>query len=214
MRNNSVIIATNARFLADVLMGKLLDAGLQVFVAVTDDDLAAKIKALFPRFIFIEHCFHGHGTDIFIQRMVRRNKGVRVAVWAVSEVKPIAAARYIAAGAESFFSLRDTDSKIESIICRIAEGRHYCPADVEAVLDKDCAYPVIGEELTLREIEIIKLSVEGKSNRQIGDALSVSVHTIKFHKANIYRKCGGNTPVDILRNGVIRGIINKADFEQ
>ena len=214
MRNNCVIIATNAGFLADMLMGKLLDAGLQVFVTGTDDDLAAKIKAVFPRFIFLEHCFHGHGTDVFIQRMVRRYKSVRVAVWAVSEVKPIAAARYIAAGAESFFSLRDTESHIETILCQIAGGRHYYSADVEEVLEMDRAYPVIGEELTEREREIIRLSVGGKTNQQIADVLSLSVHTVRFHKANIYRKCGGNTPVDILRNGLVRGIIGPEDFQE
>ena len=214
MRNNSVVIATTALFLADMLREKLRDAAFQVFVAATDNDLTAKIKSVFPRFIFLEHCFHGHGTDAFIQQMVKHNRNIRIAVWTVSEVKPLAAARLIAAGAESFFSLRDTDNHIEAIICRIAGGRHYCPADVEAVLDKDCAHPAIGESLTRREIEVIKLSVEGQTNQQIADVLSLTIHTVKFHKGNIYRKCGGNTPVDILRNGLIRGIIHTEDFEE
>ena len=214
MRNSSVIIATNAIFLAETLREKLRDAGLQVFVVGTDNDLVAKIRAVFPRFIFLEHCFHGYGTDAYIQKMVKQNRNVSITVWTASEVKPITAARFIAAGAESFFSLRDTDSNIQAIIFRIAGGRNYYPADVEAVLDKDCAYPAIGEELTRREIEIIKLSVEGKTNQQIADGLSLTIHTVKFHKANIYRKCGGNTPVDILRNGLIRGIIRPEDFQQ
>ena len=214
MRNNGVIVATDAEFLADVLREKLRDAGLHVFVAGNDGDLAGKIKAVFPRFIFIEHCFHGYGTDAYIQRMARQYRGISITVWAASEVKPFAAARFIAAGAESFFSLRDTDSNIGAVILRIAGGRHYYPADVGAALEKDCAYPAIGEGLTGREIEIIKMSVDGKTNQQIGDILSLSVHTVKFHKANIYRKCGGNTPVDILRNGFRRGIIRPEDLEQ
>jgi DNA-binding NarL/FixJ family response regulator len=212
MRGNSVIIATNASFLAGVLRDKLRDAEFQVFTAANDNDLTAKIKAAFPRFVFLEHCFHGHGTDSFVQRLTHYNQNARIVVWTAAEVKPLAAARFILAGAESFFSLRDTDSNIETIICRIAGGRRYCPADVETELEKDCAFPVIGEELTRREIEIMKMSVEGKTNQQIGDTLSVSVHTVKYHKANIYRKCGGNTPVDILRNGLIRGIIHTEDF--
>lgn len=139
---------------------------------------------------------------------------MRIVIWAASEVKPHAAARFIAAGAESFFSLRDSDSNVETILYRIAGGRRYCPADVEATLNTDGPSPAIGEELTRSEIEIIKLSVEGKTNQQIGDTLSLSLHTVKFHKANIYRKCGGNTPVDILRNGLMRGIIHSEDFQQ
>ena len=214
MRSNSVIIATDAGFLAEILKEKLRDAGLQVFTASSDADLTVRMKAVFPRFIFLEHCFHGYGTDSYIQRLVKHNRNLSITVWAASEVKPLAAARFIAAGAESFLSLRDTESNIQTIILRIAGGRQYCPADVEAALDKDCAYPAIGEELTRREVEIIRLTVEGKTNQQIGDMLSLSVHTVRFHKANIYRKCGGNTPVDILRNGLIRGIIHSDDFQQ
>ena len=214
MRNNSVIIATNAEFLAEILREKLRDADFQVVVAATDGDLTAKIKSASPRFIFLEHCFHGHGTDSFILRMVRRNRNLRIAVWAASEVRPITAARYIAAGAESFFSLRDKEEHISTILKRIAEGQPYCPADVEAELDRDYAHPVIGAELTRREIEVIKLTITGKTNEQIGDALGLTVHTVRFHKGNIYRKCGGNTPVDILRNGLIKGIIHQDDFSQ
>ena len=211
MRNNSVIIATKAAFLADALREKLRDAGLTVFVAATESELSDKIRVAFPRFIFLEHCFHGHGTDDFIQRMVKHDGSLRVVVWAAAELKPHAAARFIAAGAESYFSLRDTDSRIESIVCRIAGGRRYCPGDVEAELDKD-AYPVVGEGLTPREVDVVKLSAKGLSNQGIGGALGVSIHTVKFHKLNIYRKCGGNTPVDILRNGIARGIIKEDDF--
>jgi len=214
MRNNSIVIATTAGFFADVLREKLRDASFRVFIAANEDDLAAKIKAAIPRFVFIEHCFHGHGTDAFIKRMVKHNRDMHIVVWAASEVKPFAAARFIFAGAESFFSLRDTDSHIETILCRIAGGRHYCPADVEAVIDKDCAYPVIGEELTQREIQVIKLSIDGKTNQEIANVMHVSIHAVRFHKSNIYRKCGGNTPVDILRNGLLRGIIHTEDFEQ
>jgi DNA-binding NarL/FixJ family response regulator len=213
MRNNSVIIATNACFLADTLREKLRDASFQVFTAATDHELADKIKAVFPRLIFLEHCFHGYGTDVYIQRVVQKNRNIRIAVWAASEVKPLAAARFIAAGAESFFSLRDTNQNIETVFDRIAGGRSYCPADVEAMLNRDSVYPAAGEKLTRREIEIIKLTVSGKSNKEIGGILSLSFHTVRFHKAGIYRKCGGSTPVDILRNGLIRGIISPCDFE-
>ena len=213
MRSNSAIIATTAFFLADMLKEKLRDAGLQVFITANDDDLETRIKATFPWFIFIENCFHGYGTDVFIQQMTKYNKNAHITVWAASEVNPIVATRFIFAGAENFFSLRDTDSHIETIIYQIAGGRHYCPDDVEAVLDKDCAYPVIGEELTQREIQIMKLSVKGQTNQQIGKILSLTVHTVKFHRSNIYRKCGGNTPVDIIRYGLMRGIIHAEDLQ-
>jgi DNA-binding CsgD family transcriptional regulator len=53
--------------------------------------------------------------------------------------------------------------------------------------------------LTPREREVIKLCVNKQSNREIAAALGVKPTTVKAHKMRIYRKCGGNTPVDILR---------------
>jgi two-component system response regulator NreC len=172
------------------------------------------MKAVFPNFIFIENCFCGHCTDAFIKRMVQQYKGLNIVVWAACEVKAPVAARFIFAGAESFFSLRDTESNIETIIYRIAGGRHYYPADVEAAIDSDNGNPVIGEGLTERELQITKNAVKGKSNQEVGDILSLSIHTVKFHKNNIYRKCGGKTPVDILRNGLLRGLLRIEDLEE
>jgi DNA-binding NarL/FixJ family response regulator len=214
MRNNGVIIATNAEFLAGILREKFMAIGLQVFIAASDDDLAEKINSGYSKFILIEHCFHGYGTDVFIHRMVKRNRNMRVAVWAACEVKPVIAARYIEAGAESFFSLRDSESNIETVIKKISWGQRYRPVDVEALLDKEGEEPLFDKDLTKREIEIMKMSVTGKTNEQIGNVFSISINTIKMHKKKIYSKCGGNTALDILRNGLTRGILSIDDLIQ
>jgi DNA-binding NarL/FixJ family response regulator len=44
------------------------------------------------------------------------------------------------------------------------------------------------QKLSYRELEILKTLSEGKSNKEIAEALSVSVFTIKKHVSNIYRK--------------------------
>jgi DNA-binding NarL/FixJ family response regulator len=210
--NNTVCIATDAVLLAKALCSKLSDTDFNSFVVGTAIELEAKIKIMLPRYIFIEDCFFSHDTDIHIQQMAKQYRNTSIAVWSASEVSSHAAARFIVAGAESFFTLRDTSSNIKIIINKIVEGQHYYPADVEMLLERDNAYSEIGEELTGREIEIIKLTITGKTNKQIGSVLEISVHTVKFHKANIYRKCGGNTLIDILRNGLIKGIINQDDL--
>jgi DNA-binding NarL/FixJ family response regulator len=44
--------------------------------------------------------------------------------------------------------------------------------------------------LTGREAEVLRLLAEGRTNREIADALVLSVHTIERHLANAYRKIG------------------------
>ncbi len=47
--------------------------------------------------------------------------------------------------------------------------------------------------LTNREKDVIKLLLEGKSNREIAECLSISVHTVKAHLEHIYEKNGINS---------------------
>ena len=56
------------------------------------------------------------------------------------------------------------------------------------------------------------MTCDNKTNKELGDILSISINTVKMHKKNIYRKCGGNTPVDILINGLRKGVINVEDL--
>ena len=44
--------------------------------------------------------------------------------------------------------------------------------------------------LTRRELEILRLAAEGRSNSEIAGSLWVTEQTVKFHLSNIYRKLG------------------------
>jgi DNA-binding NarL/FixJ family response regulator len=122
------------------------------------------------------------------------------------------AARFLLAGAESYFSLRDTDERIAGILNRIITGRRYYPADVKTIIESNTYFPDMNGKLTMREIEIIKLSVTRQNNQAIAEVLGISVPTVKRHKVNVYRKCGGNTPVDLLRYGLMQGVICLEDL--
>ena len=49
--------------------------------------------------------------------------------------------------------------------------------------------------LTEREIKILSLIIEGKSNPEIADELIISIHTVKVHIESIYRKLGVHNKV-------------------
>ena len=212
MRNKSVIAATNAIFLIQGLIKKLINADFQVFTAVNDNELKAKIKSYNPCFIFLEHCFHGNGTDEFIRDIVSINRNIHIVMWASVDIKPLFAARFIHAGAESFLSLRDSEENIDNILYRIACGNFYYPNDVETALDRDCLFKVNGKLFTKREREIMKLCVPGNTNADIAKILSITDHTVKFHKGNIYKKLGGNRNNDILGKAIKNRIISLEDF--
>ncbi len=55
--------------------------------------------------------------------------------------------------------------------------------------------------LTKRELEVFKLLLQGKSNKQIAAALYISEHTVVFHLGNIYRKLGVSSNVEAIALG-------------
>lgn len=63
------------------------------------------------------------------------------------------------------------------------------------------------ETLTGREREVFQLAVEGLSNPQIAERLSLSARTVEMHRANLTRKLGLKSQTDLVKYAVKRGLI-------
>ena len=63
------------------------------------------------------------------------------------------------------------------------------------------------ESLTPRELEILALVAEGRSNKAIADALGISDQTVKFHVASIIGKLGASNRTEAVRRAVRSGLI-------
>jgi DNA-binding NarL/FixJ family response regulator len=186
---------------------------LPVFTAENEGEFLDRLKTCSPRLVFLEDCFYGRATDEFIEGLVKRKPRLRVIVWACSDVRPAIAARYLAAGAESFFSLREEDKAVKEIVRSLLEGHAYYPPEVGEALDERMSSQVIaGGKLKRREKEIIKLCIDEIHNKEIARRLGVSLSLVKHYKDMLYKRCGGNTPVDILKFGMLRGIIGPEDL--
>ena len=61
--------------------------------------------------------------------------------------------------------------------------------------------------LSDREIEVIRLLASGARNKEIATQLSVTIHTVKFHLENGYRKLGVQTRAEAVRVASERGLL-------
>jgi DNA-binding NarL/FixJ family response regulator len=64
------------------------------------------------------------------------------------------------------------------------------------------------DELTEREVQILRLIVEGHTNRQIGEALNLSVRTVEYHRANVTSKLGLHSRAQLVRYATERGLLD------
>jgi len=108
------------------------------------------------------------------------------------------------AGARGYILKNAVDLELATAIRRVAAG--------EVVLDAQLAKPATlrGERnagLTARELEILQLIVNGKSNKEIADDLKLSVNTVAVHRANIMETLGIHKTAELvvyaIRNGLV-----------
>lgn len=62
-----------------------------------------------------------------------------------------------------------------------------------------------GEELTPRELEVLRLLARGYANREIAAELGISVKTVDAHKANGMGKLGMTSRIEVVRFAILQG---------
>jgi DNA-binding NarL/FixJ family response regulator len=63
------------------------------------------------------------------------------------------------------------------------------------------------EPLTERELDVLRLAAQGKTNRAIGNDLGISHRTVQGHLASIYGKLGVNSRTEAVTEALRRGWI-------
>jgi DNA-binding NarL/FixJ family response regulator len=65
----------------------------------------------------------------------------------------------------------------------------------------------ITEELTAREVEVLRLMARGRTNKQLAAQLNISEHTAKFHVSSVLAKLGARTRTEAVTIGMTRGLV-------
>jgi DNA-binding NarL/FixJ family response regulator len=66
-------------------------------------------------------------------------------------------------------------------------------------------------QLTAREIEVLRLAARGMSNKEIAQALFLSLRTVKAHLTNIFNKMGVGSRTEAIMKGFTKGYITLED---
>ena len=83
-----------------------------------------------------------------------------------------------------------------------------CERAIQTYLEKRVSeYKEQYDTLSVREKEVMRMVVEGKTSKNIGELLCISSRTIDTHRANIMRKLNLNSRSDLIRFAQRRGIL-------
>jgi DNA-binding NarL/FixJ family response regulator len=109
------------------------------------------------------------------------------------------------AGARGYVLKNAVDLELGTAIRRVVAG--------ETVLDSQLSRPTTlkgdrDEHLTPRELEILQMIVEGKSNKEIASVLDLSANTVAVHRANIMDALGIHKTAELVVYAIRNGLVN------
>ena len=113
--------------------------------------------------------------------------------------------RALDAGASGYILKSAVDLDLPGAVRRVAQG--------ETVLDprisrKPALKGQRNSGLTDRELEVLKLIVDGKSNKEIASELSLSVNTVAVHRSNIMDSLGMHKTAELVVYAIKNGLVN------
>jgi DNA-binding NarL/FixJ family response regulator len=111
--------------------------------------------------------------------------------------------RALKAGARGYLLKGNVHTDLLETIRAVHAGRKRIPPEVAAEL----AMHTTEDQLTARELEILKLIAKGNANKEIAFQLSIREDTVKSHVGNILEKLDANDRTHAVTIALKRGII-------
>ena len=111
--------------------------------------------------------------------------------------------RALRAGARAYILKRHVHRELLGTIRAVHAGQKRIPPEIAAEL----AEHATDDELTGREIDVLRLIARGNGNKQIADQLSIGEATVRTHVGNILSKLSANDRTHAVTIGLSRGII-------
>jgi len=116
------------------------------------------------------------------------------------------------AGASGYLVKQTADTELISAIHAVAKGESYLSSSVSKkvineIIQKDGKISEVNgsDKLTNRELEILQLIAEGKSNRKIAEMLYLSVKTVETHKTHITEKLNIHSTAELTKYAIRKG---------
>jgi len=111
--------------------------------------------------------------------------------------------RALRAGAKAFLVKDVSPQDLVACVRAVHAGRTWVSPRVAAKL----VAHVTNVRLTRRELAVLRLLAAGNSNREIGDALSISDGTVKIHVTHLFAKLDVTSRTEAIATALRRGLV-------
>ncbi|HXU16189.1 MAG TPA: response regulator transcription factor [Terriglobales bacterium] len=213
MSKKTVLIADDHPLVVEGI-ASILRAQFEVLGSVSNGrDLVAKAEHLKPDIVTLDI---GMPELNGIEAAARLKKccpdTLVVCVTQQNDVEYLLAA--IRAGVAGFVSKQEVAGELVDALRSVLEGRLYITHSLRNVYDRLMKeYPgklkTNSSTLSPRQRDVLQLIAEGKSTKEIAEALNISVKTVEFHRAGLTAVLGLHSVADLTRYALEHRIIGR-----
>lgn len=181
------------------------EADLRVIGEASDSASAAKLtRDRRPGVLVLDLQMPGAEPVRDVQRLGEEAPGTAIVVLTM-QTDPRRARDLFRAGVAGYVLKQAADRNLTEAIRIIAGGGSYIDPELGGALARLESDPL--EEMSDREIELLRLLALGHTNREIGERLFLSVRAIEVNRAKLMEKLGLESRPDLVGFAIAHGVI-------
>jgi two-component system response regulator NreC len=185
----------------------LLEAepGFEIVAEAGDVDSARRyVRGHHPAVLVLDLNMPGGSSIEAIPALRDEAPATHIVVLTMQE-EPAFARQALAAGATGYVLKKDASGELVEAVRRAAVGDTYLNPTLGARIARERP-PGPPDDLSPREVEVLRLIALGHTNVEIAQTLFLSVRTVETHRAHITQKLRVSTRAELVRYAIRRGL--------
>jgi len=179
---------------------------VEVFRATTTRQLTDQLIDHFVDLVFLDINLQGTNMLDYIDKIRAHNEFIKIIVLTSYDNQSLLN-EALDKKVHAYLTKNSTKQQILNAMNEVLQGKRYINAhgtkNHETNLNDDFLKK---NNLTAREIEVLKLLAKGYTNSKISKELYISIHTILSHRKNIFRKLGMHSINELLHFAYSNGL--------
>jgi two-component system, NarL family, response regulator NreC len=188
----------------------VLDAeqGIEVVAEASDVESAMRaVRGYHPDVLVLDLNMPGEPSLEAIPRMVAEAPETAIVVLTMQQ-DPAFAREALRAGARGYVLKEAADAELVQAVRLAREGRTYLNPELGARMAAEPPPSGPPDNLTERELEVLRLIALGHTNTEIAGQLYLSVRTVESHRAHIQQKVRRSTRAELVRYALDHKLID------
>lgn len=192
---NKIVICDESDIIAAGI--KSIAEGIRLSVVAhvrNQEQLIEKIRQTDAQIVIINLSILGQFRRDFIQNINNEFPDIEIVALITSYIDKKVTAQY-----DYVVSLNDSQEEIEALLQKVAHDKKSKAAD---------------NNLSKREKDILVAVAKGMMNKEISEALNISIHTVITHRKNITKKTGIHSVSGFTVYALLNNLINESEVQK